>query len=686
MLENYNEKIRNKMLKSVLLVVSISLLILIVITLVIVRKKYIVELTKECQYVVNLAASKIEGWVNLNKIYMETLAHLIEKDHQSIEFDEMFFQQYLSKYSVHEIFMGFSDGKFIGSSNEAMPDDYDPRHEKWYLMALYKKALIFTSPYADRHSKIVVTMAMPVYSNKYLIGVLGMDIPLHEIFQVIHKLEVGTRSRAHLVDESGVYLVNEDEPKKVLKGNIFHEAKEGPLLAGFISSKAPPVVYENGHYIVFHRIPVSLWYIIFYMPASEVNQPLKSLYLIFGAGLILTIIILTIAIILISNLISRPILNLVNGANDISTGNYGLQLDVNSRDEIGFLTHTFNKMSDGLKEREFIRSTFGRYVSEDVAREILESPAGLDFGGKKEKVSIMMTDLRGFTTLSENLPPESVVSILNYYLEKMTDTIVKYKGTIDEFIGDAILVIFGSPVTQPDHAATAVAAAIEMQNEMADINAWNKERDYPEIHMGIGINTGYVVVGNIGSEKRSKFAVVGRHVNLASRIESYTVGGQILISSTTKDDIGLILETDGQYEVNPKGVDKPITIYSVSGLGGKYDVALNKEQRIQLVDVKEKRLIVKYNIFDGKSKGAEAFKGEVLKLSIKGTLFSITENSATLKPFDNIQLELQGENGGTLVDKISAKVLEVTENKEIELRFTTLAKNADYVIEKLLAS
>ena len=181
----------------------------------------------------------------------------------------------------------------------------------------------------------------------------------------------------------------------------------------------------------------------------------------------------------------------------------------------------------------FIRQTFGRYLSDDIVESILERPDGLKIGGEKRDATILMSDLRGFTSLSEGLPAEDVVSMVNIYLETMTDIILKYQGTIDEFIGDGILVIFGAPFQRPDDAGRAVACAVAMQLAMASVNDRNRQAGYPEVALGIGINTGPMVVGNIGSTKRMKYGVVGSNVNLTARIESYTVGGQIFISENT---------------------------------------------------------------------------------------------------------------------------------------------------------
>jgi adenylate cyclase len=186
------------------------------------------------------------------------------------------------------------------------------------------------------------------------------------------------------------------------------------------------------------------------------------------------------------------------------------------------------------RRNQFIRDAFGRYLTDEVVSIVLESPSGVELKGEKRTVTMMMTDLRGFTSLSERLAPERVVAILNRYLSTMVPIIKQYRGTIDEFIGDAIFVLFGAPVWQEDDAQRAVACAVAMQLAMDLVNEQNRQDDLPEVEMGIGIHTGPVVVGNVGSPERMKYGVVGSHVNLTSRIQSYTTGGQILVSAKWK--------------------------------------------------------------------------------------------------------------------------------------------------------
>ncbi len=231
-------------------------------------------------------------------------------------------------------------------------------------------------------------------------------------------------------------------------------------------------------------------------------------------------------------------------------------------------------VKDVERRNEFIRTVFGRYLTDEVAETLLDSPEGLVLGGERREISILMADIRGFTNISSHRDPEEVVTMVNNFLSVMTDVIIGYGGTIDEFIGDAILALFGAPNAMADHAEKAVACAIDMEKAMVRVNELNLAAGLPEIGTGIGINTGEVIVGNIGSEKRAKYGVVGHHVNFTARVESYTAGGQILISERTHDACKGLVQTKGEMSVRPKGFDEDVRIFDVSGMGAPYNLEL----------------------------------------------------------------------------------------------------------------
>ena len=218
------------------------------------------------------------------------------------------------------------------------------------------------------------------------------------------------------------------------------------------------------------------------------------------------------------------------------------------------------------KNQRFIKNTFGRYLSNEIVSNLLDRPDGLNMGGELQTVTILMADIRSFTTISEQLPPTKVVELLNIYLGAMADIIMSHQGTVDEFIGDAILAIFGAPVSSARDSENAIRCALAMQAEMKSVNEKNQALGLPKIEMGIGINTGEVVAGNIGSKKRAKYGVVGHAVNITSRIEDQTRSGEILVSQESLDAAAIKPVVGRSIKLQPKGISETVDVFSVEGI------------------------------------------------------------------------------------------------------------------------
>jgi class 3 adenylate cyclase len=328
-----------------------------------------------------------------------------------------------------------------------------------------------------------------------------------------------------------------------------------------------------------------------------------------------------------------------------------------------------------------LKQMFGRYVSTEVMKSLLAQPASFQLGGERRRVTILMTDLRGFTALAERVPPEEVIALLNAYFEVMVDVCLRHGGTINEIIGDALLVTFGAPAPMAEHTAAAVACAIEMQNAMREVNTANLRDGRPELGMGIGINTSEVIVGNIGSEKRSSFTVVGSGVNMASRIESFTVGGQVLVSQSVVDEVGAILRIDDRREVFPKGATAPITIYDVGGIGGRYNLALERSDA-QLVPP-SRALEVRYVPISGDHARNHGYEATVERVSRTGMELAAPVRVDVL---DDVRLNLvRGSTRLTSLD-VYAKVVAIDDAGRARLRFTSTPPEVLTYFEGLLGS
>lgn len=273
---------------------------------------------------------------------------------------------------------------------------------------------------------------------------------------------------------------------------------------------------------------------------------------------------------------TEPIQNLSLFVEDLKNGNFSKRLPVTVNNEIGNLTFNINRMAEGLEDREKIKDIFGKMVDPAIRDYILKE--NIKLGGILTEGTVLFSDIRDFTTISEKMPPEKVVFFLNKYFEVMSNCITKTGGVVNKYIGDAIMALFGVPVKSENQSIQAIDSAIKMQQSLKNLNEEFKKLDLPALKTGIGIHKGKLVAGNIGSTSRMEYTVIGDTVNLCSRIEGVSkyYGDGILISDTIKMDI----ENNPKYiyrfllNVKVKGRNAPVSIYEV--LNGLPDI----EQRL----------------------------------------------------------------------------------------------------------
>ena len=395
-----------------------------------------------------------------------------------------------------------------------------------------------------------------------------------------------------------------------------------------------------------------------------------------------TIILIALGLILFwvaSTRMLRLLRNLTSAAEEVSQGNLDVTLPAKrSHDEVGRLATSFEGMIEGLKQRDFIRDTFGRYISEEIVDELLNSPDGLKLGGEVREVTFLVSDLRGFTALSSRLAPAEVIEVVNRFLEPMVDIITKYKGTVDEFQGDGILAFFGAPLAAPDDPARAVACAVDMQRALVEINKEQRARGMAELHMGVGINTGEVIVGNIGSEKRTKYGAMGTAINMAYRIESHTVSGQVLISPETHAKTAEFVQVGETQDLRFKGLDEPVRVYEVRGMSGPYACEMPEAAPEEFVDLASP-VEVRMFALEGKKVSDEAVGAEIKRAS---------ENCMDVEaesPFErnaNLMLRVVEEAD---VSDVYVKVVEA-DGDRLMLRFTSLPDDAKAYFERIRES
>jgi predicted ATPase/class 3 adenylate cyclase/tRNA A-37 threonylcarbamoyl transferase component Bud32 len=368
------------------------------------------------------------------------------------------------------------------------------------------------------------------------------------------------------------------------------------------------------------------------------------------------------------------VLTLLSGQIGISIAN--AELYENLEDKVRLRTEQLE-----IRNR-FIRQTFGRYLSDDIVDGLLDRSDGNVLTGEKREVSLIVSDLRGFTPIAEDLRPEDVVALLNIYLGAMTEVLTAHEATIIDFIGDSIIAVFGAPFTHLDDAARAVACAIDMQCAMERVNQINADVGYPPIGMGIAIDTGEVVVGSVGSEKRAKYTVLGSHVNLAARLETYSIQGDVLISDSTRRAVGSILDITREVTVQPKGFNESVTISYVEAIHGRFALRL-PTRRSAMIELPEP-LALGYVDVDGKHVGDEVVAAWVLRMSEDEA--DIRSNSIP-DPLTNLRLTLPGDEVEPLYayGKVSTMGRLSDPDGHFHIDFTSLPDRTRATIRQMLA-
>jgi adenylate cyclase len=266
--------------------------------------------------------------------------------------------------------------------------------------------------------------------------------------------------------------------------------------------------------------------------------------------------------------LSRPLRALAAHTEVVARGNYGIRLNLDREDEIGQLAISFNRMSEGLAERDQVRDLLDKNLSPEIAAQLMSG--GHHLGGEEMEVTILFVDLRNFTRLSQSMAPPDVLALLNRYFDRMSGIVEIYLGVVDKYMGDAVMALFGAPVAHPNHADSAMLAALEMKSGLARLNAELETEGRPKLAFGIGINTATIIAGNIGSSRRLNYSVLGDGVNIAARLQDLTRMSQyradILVSAAT------LAAAKGQYIVRPlgaapvRGRDEPVEVFALDGM------------------------------------------------------------------------------------------------------------------------
>ncbi|MFO7752431.1 MAG: adenylate/guanylate cyclase domain-containing protein [Desulfobacteraceae bacterium] len=373
---------------------------------------------------------------------------------------------------------------------------------------------------------------------------------------------------ACLVDEDGKYLshLNREMESRRILGATGDSLEIAVMDA--MASKRFGTVNQGGHppdmVAGFYSLDYAPWTIILFAKGDKILRPIVR----YRNGFIIGSILLVIAVLFLIRLqvgsIVSKVRRLSSSAEKVPQGLYE-ELDQNGGgDEISLLIENYNSMIKGLRERDLIRDSFGRYIDPEFARTLLKSPDAGALGGVKKEVIILMADIRGFTPMIENLSPEDTIRMINLYFTGMIEVIQRHKGIIVDFVGDGILAFF-QPVNGSieKEADNAVACSLEMHQSMNSFNIEMRKNNLPEMEAGIGINAGEVIVGNIGSETRKKYGIVGAAVNAVHRIQSVAKGGEVVISQSVLDHSKNGIHILKSFHKELKGFDEPVKLHLI---------------------------------------------------------------------------------------------------------------------------
>jgi adenylate cyclase len=404
------------------------------------------------------------------------------------------------------------------------------------------------------------------------VGKLRVTLRFEYLLQDIKKLGWWQSDQACLVDDSGKYIAHTEpwtignhqlgETKNPFELALLKNMKEEQ--DGTILGPGHPPEIVGG----FCRINRAPWVLLLFAPGAKILAPIIKFRLYYAVAGLASIVFIVILIRFISGRMVRTVQEISRAAEDVARGNYGSPLRARGEDEMGQLIKSFNKMVEGLKERDFIGNTFGRYVDQEIARELLKRPEAARLGGQKRQVAILVSDLRNFTPLSESLTPEQTIYLLNRYFSRMIDTVQKHKGIIVDFFGDSLLVFFDPMENDVGISAhRALECSLEMQRELFQHNKDNSVQGLPQLEMGIGLHVGEVVVGNIGSATRTKYGIVGSAVNVTSRIQAVATAGEVVLSEPAYGLLAESVSVTSQYRVELKGIQQPVNVYVIKASG-----------------------------------------------------------------------------------------------------------------------
>ena len=550
---------------------------------------------------------------------------------------------------LKSIYFAHADGFIIGyPAGSPFPAGYDPRTREWYLKAADRKRLTWSNFYTDKDGKPIITCTLPILEGGKVVGVAAVDVSLEMYLNRLFDLRELPASDALLVNEHGGIRVAASVKSAGKFSWDSWDWKVAPSVESYIGGKLAPAfraahkadggafltdaqgrittdprAARGGDLLSFARRESrtgaggKYWYYLVRTPTARVAGPVDEirdrLYALSGAlakaidalsrtlarelswAVFLALLAAMVAAWLGARTVSRPLTALASAVRRVGRGDFETRVPPGGADEVGEVSRAVNEMISGLKEGVFVKNTFKRYLSASVVDQIIKDPSSLKLGGEERELTVFFSDMSGFTEMSEKLKPQELIGLINEYLSAMTDSIFLQEGTLDKYEGDAVMAFWGAPLAQPDHARRACWAALDNRSRLKELCKDWERRGLPSFDIRIGINTGSMIVGNVGSHARMEYTVLGDAVNTGSRLEQLSkhYGTHILISEATRDAAGGAVETREVDLIELRGKKKHIRVYELLGLPGQIPAAKLAGYRLYehgLVALREGRL------------------------------------------------------------------------------------------------
>ncbi|HEX4346326.1 MAG TPA: adenylate/guanylate cyclase domain-containing protein [Vicinamibacterales bacterium] len=532
------------------------------------------ELITELQDVGGVMESEIMGDVTAVQAQLGSLGGTLAEamiNHASVSElrDRMATAQALSTRYLQLRLLDTS-GNLIVATTQADSGLFEPINRIAIGFNLSGQAFVSDAYFSDIFKREMLHVSLPIADkNGHVQGLLSARFDLRAELEALIKSSRFNQSGYALVVDGDGHIIGYPDPSRLNKDFSDNPAVKQAWLTNTMGEIVGPNAFGDTRLFVYRPLknPGTLakrpWVLLTEINQSEELAPLRKL----GRALLLGMALLVITTLFIAYLVSRSITDPMHTlgvfAQRIGGGDLTERVGISGKDVAGRLASTLNHMADGLQERDHVKEVFGRYIATQVSDKILHGGANL--GGESRRVSILFSDIRNFTGMSEQMAPSQVVSFLNDYFSEMVDAVFEQNGILDKFLGDGLMAIFGAFGEGDDHPRHAVLAGLRMKSLLAKINGERSMQGKPPIAIGIGIHTDEVILGNIGSRKRLEYTVVGDGVNTCSRLQGLNkeFGTTILISETTYASVHEEFECRQMPDAQLRGKVKELKFYEV---------------------------------------------------------------------------------------------------------------------------